>query len=250
MPDDVELPFVSSRPSPARSSSEVGMVLQGILRNVWYIALLLTVAGGGQARAEDFLSCTSRLSSFQNRQAEYRTTRVKDIFSRLTRVESFLRNSETPRISIEPNTRPNAFVRDSKEVVITAAALEVVESSSELAFILAHELSHIALGHLSPGSPADELQADRLALSLVRRAGFDPCASLVVLARLGSPYAASLESFAPRLRALEAVQAASCTGLPLLTPHRHYSPVSVSAPTIARQSALDLPFAVLGTFVF
>ncbi len=226
------------------------MVLERTVRSVCYIALLLTAVGGEQARAQDFLSCSSRHPSFQSRQAEYRTTRVKDIFSRLTRVEVFLLDSEAPRISIEPDTRPNAFVRDSTEVVITAAALEVVESSSELAFILAHELSHIALGHLRPGSPADELQADRLALNLVRRAGFDPCASLTVLARLGTPYAASLESLAPRLRALEVIQAASCTGLPLLTPHQHYRPVSASAPTIARQSAADVPFAVPGTVVF
>jgi Zn-dependent protease with chaperone function len=226
------------------------MVLKRTVRCVLYIALLLTAAAGEKARAQDFLSCTSRYSALQSRQAEYRTTHVKEIFSRLTHVEVFLLDSEAPRISIEPDTRPNAFVRDSKEVVITEAALEVVESSSELAFILAHELSHIALGHLRPGAPADELQADRLALSLVRRAGFDPCASQAVLARLGTPYAASLESLAPRLRALEVMQAASCRGLPLLTPHQHYRPVSAGSPTIARQSAAEVPFVVPGSVVF
>lgn len=226
------------------------MVLERTVRRVWYIALLLTATAVQQARAQDFLSCVSHPLPSQNRQSEYKVIHAREIFSRLTRVEAFLNDSETPRISIEPSTRPNAFVRDSREVVITAPALDIVENSSELAFILAHELSHIALGHLRPGSASDELQADRLALTLVRRAGFDPCASLVVLARFGIPYAASLESLAPRLKALHVSQNAACNGLPLLTPHQHFTPSSASALTIARQSPPDASLAFPGTFVF
>lgn len=60
---------------------------------------------------------------------------------------------------------------------ITSAMLEFFASEDELAFVVAHELSHILLGHagafngLSPG--AVEIEADRLGIRIVSRADFD-----------------------------------------------------------------------------
>jgi hypothetical protein len=222
------------------------MVLERTLRCVCYVALLLMMSVVPRARAEEFLSCASPHPSPQKQYLEYTGSRAKEIFSRLMQVEAFLHDSEKPHIAIEASAVPNAFVRNSAEVVITTSALELLDNRSELAFILAHELSHIALGHQRPGSVDNELQADRLALSLVRRAGFDTCASSIVLARLGSPYAASLDGLTPRLEALRTSQDASCNGgLPLLTPHQHYTPGSANSLTVAHQSSPNAQLASL-----
>ncbi len=228
------------------------MVLFRPVLFVWcYIALLLIATTTPQARAHDFLSCsTSQHLKPHTQQLEHASNRAKEVFARLINVEAFLIDSQTPRISIESSARPNAFVRDSSVVVITVPALEIVENSSELAFILAHELAHVALRHRRPGDPTNELHADRLALTLVQRAGFDPCASLVVLARLGAPYAASLESFGPRLKALQVNQGAACNTPPLLTPHQIYHRSSIRPFTLARLFAEDAEVSTLDRALF
>jgi Zn-dependent protease with chaperone function len=203
-----------------RWGSEVGMLGRQTLRFVCYIALALTATVTHECRAQEFLACNSSLPSFRANEASRRTTLLKEIFSRLTEVEVFSLHSETARLSIEQSRTPNAFVRGSGEVVVTTQLLEAVRNPSELAFVVAHELSHLALRHTRPGDSESELQADRLALNLVRRAGFDPCAALTVLIRLGTPYASSLQSLAPRTVALERDHGSQCAGIPLITPYK------------------------------
>ena len=96
----------------------------------------------------------------------------------------------------------NAFVRKSKEVVITTALITRVRERSEMAFILAHELAHVALQHDSKGSIAAELSADTLALRVITTLSFDPCSGSSVLERLGRPSELTLVSLQPRLNAL------------------------------------------------
>jgi Zn-dependent protease with chaperone function len=87
-------------------------------------------------------------------------------------------------------------------VVLTDALLARVTDRSELAFILAHEVAHVALGHGIHGGIAAEVAADALALQAVTALGFNPCSGPSVLERLGTPSQLTLVSVTPRLHAL------------------------------------------------
>ncbi len=103
---------------------------------------------------------------------------------------------------VTPGTFANAYIGKGDKVVITAPLASAVRDRSELAFVFAHELSHMALGHTEGGSVHDEIAADELALSIIESLGLNPCAGAEVLDRLSSPLSASLVSVSPRLDAL------------------------------------------------
>ncbi|RIL06107.1 MAG: hypothetical protein DCC75_11100, partial [Proteobacteria bacterium] len=92
--------------------------------------------------------------------------------------------------------RPNAFALGAQTIALSTGLFNLVNTRDELAFVLAHELGHIALGHsiespanLSPESQIeqhlkDEIQADRFAVQLMKNAGIAPDSALDLLARL------------------------------------------------------------------
>jgi len=86
---------------------------------------------------------------------------------------------------IEPDTACDAPVNvvfsdvinghtDGKEIFLTSALMRHVVDDTNLALIVAHEMSHIIAGHieLAPSQKL-ELEADQMALVLMARAGFD-----------------------------------------------------------------------------
>lgn len=105
---------------------------------------------------------------------------------------------------------PNAFVRHGREVVMTSAMARQVTEPSELAFILAHEVAHVALGHRLQGGISAEVAADTLALKVVTALGFNPCSGSSVLERLGSPSQVTLVSVTPRLHSLQDQTSSFC----------------------------------------
>ena len=74
-----------------------------------------------------------------------------------------------------------------REIVLQSGLLTLLKRDDELAFIMAHELAHILLGHTLPGKEKElknqktrtimEKQADALGIQLIANAGFDPKAS-------------------------------------------------------------------------
>ncbi len=74
-----------------------------------------------------------------------------------------------------------------REVVLQSGLLTLLKRDDELAFIMAHELAHILLGHTLPGKEKElknqktrtimEKQADALGIQLMTKAGYDPKAS-------------------------------------------------------------------------
>lgn len=63
---------------------------------------------------------------------------------------------------------------DGKDVLITSEFMRQVPDDVNLALIVSHELSHAIAGHVDQiHSKALELEADRMALVLMARAGFD-----------------------------------------------------------------------------
>ncbi len=113
-----------------------------------------------------------------------------------------------PKIQIVSNPLPHAFVTSKGELTFSSGILGLIESSSELAFLLAHEAAHGMLGHshFHEQSPdqllAHEIAADAVALRLVSEAGYKQKACVELLQKLqgyGKEYGASLGSFRPSL---------------------------------------------------
>ncbi len=78
---------------------------------------------------------------------------------------------------------------DGKKIKISRGALRFVSDDDELAFVLAHELTHILSGHSGAmrGSSRKEaeLEADRLGIYIVARAGYSIETAARLLPRLG-----------------------------------------------------------------
>ena len=130
------------------------------------------------------------------------TTQVHRLFTRISEHYRTLGLSTPSALVVIESPSANAFIRRKTEVVLTQKLLTRVTDESELAFILAHEVAHIALEHTLNGGVSAEVAADTLALKVVTALGFDPCSGSSVLERLGSPAQLTLVSVAPRLTAL------------------------------------------------
>lgn len=127
---------------------------------------------------------------------------LREIFETLRHEFARLGHTLNATLTIRNSSVVNAYALYQREVVITHALLVKTPNTSERAFVMAHELAHIALGHGPKAGIPEELAADTLALRVVTRLGFDPCSGSSVLERLGSPSKITLVSVSPRLTAL------------------------------------------------
>lgn len=101
-----------------------------------------------------------------------------------------LRLCGTP-IKIEPMAALQAST-NGQRIRITTGMLRFLERDDELAFVLAHELSHVLLGHagaFAGRSPRTaEAEADSLGIQLVSAAGFDTEVAARLPERLAQSY--------------------------------------------------------------
>jgi predicted Zn-dependent protease len=128
------------------------------------------------------------------------------------------------RFQVIPSSRRTAKA-DGRYVQLTSALVEYTRGDDELAALIAHELAHNILRHRARlneagvdreaqvHSPRDarlfqatELEADRLAVHLMERAGYDPAAALRLWTRqsreaLGAP-TGSHPDWATRIRVM------------------------------------------------
>lgn len=102
----------------------------------------------------------------------------------------------TPKIKQIQNIEPNAFaVSSQSQIVISAGLLRLIRDPNELAFVVAHELGHLAL-HGHPGKASllgqenqqseaqREIDADMYAVALLNSAGFDSRAGAAFIRRI------------------------------------------------------------------
>lgn len=162
--------------------------------------------------------------------------RVGTIFERLV-----TRNGDICPLRIEPplrrcrgsvvviaGKRPRAGA-GIERITISKGMAELARDDDSLAFVLAHELAHIQLAHV-PGraGKAGELDADRTALWLTARAGFNPAAAIGLVARVagsrGFLFITAGGHPSPKRRRREIaaelvrIQAAQASGVPLAPP--------------------------------
>jgi len=130
------------------------------------------------------------------------TKEITTIFKRVSATLNHMGFSHRAHLTVIQSSSLNAFARNQNEVVLSQELLRRVTDHSEIAFIVAHECAHLALGHDRDGGIAAEVAADSLALKVVTSLGFSPCSGSSVLRRLGTPYQLTLVSVRPRLNAL------------------------------------------------
>jgi len=120
-------------------------------------------------------------------------------------------------VTVARNLAANAFSIGNGNIYVTEGAVGLAETESEMAAVLAHEMGHELAGHFCGGGaledsggwfnvfssgagdetrrqrvgslvqeldPAKEIQADRIGVSILRGAGYDPRAMLSVARRL------------------------------------------------------------------
>jgi len=133
------------------------------------------------------------------------------LFERITHYFVQLGYKVPPTLTVIESRSPNAFIRKGHEVVLTTGMAKQVTEPSELAFVLAHEVAHVALGHHLQGGVSAEVAADSLALKVMTALGFNPCSGTSVLERLGSPSQITLVSVTPRLHALHNQTSSLCS---------------------------------------
>lgn len=103
------------------------------------------------------------------------------------------------RVQLVPARKPDAW-RDGTIVSATDALMGFAADDNEIAAVVAHELAHIISNHRPENSiskrenRAQELEADRMSLALMQRAGFDPAAAIRFRTRFGARYGAGLLS--------------------------------------------------------
>ena len=101
--------------------------------------------------------------------------------------------SISPEINVIKVSQPAAFAA-SNRLIISTGLLEMSNSASEIAFVLAHEMGHLALHHHGAHFTGDrdqmqmemanELDADQFAVQLLHDSGMEPRAGIAILSRL------------------------------------------------------------------
>jgi predicted Zn-dependent protease len=97
-----------------------------------------------------------------------------------------LSSSAAPNLTISPEQTINALARAGQVQIDLSLSQLISDSPSELAFIVGHELGHVAqLRHAKNLVLANaEQDADLFAMTLMITAGFDPYAGAGALAKL------------------------------------------------------------------
>lgn len=135
-----------------------------------------------------------------------------------------------PRIEVIDRKLPNAFALTPGHIVVSAGLLELTSSSSEFAFVLAHELGHLLLqrgedvhtfANLQPEVDhrlAAEFAADAYAMRLLKNRGFDSTAGVAVLRRIADTAQSAGASSTALFPSIEAriVAMAKASGSPRL----------------------------------
>jgi predicted Zn-dependent protease len=150
-----------------------------------------------------------RVNAAATRRAVQAIVSLLDTIQRNCKSEELLRS--TYRLEIGGGRTINAFYRNGT-IRITQGMLVYARNSSEVAFVIAHELAHEFLGHDRRGDlprHVKETTADNLAMEMISKAGFQREQAIRLLGRLADRYpnahrGTDYPSYASRHRRLEA----------------------------------------------
>lgn len=119
------------------------------------------------------------------------------------------------RILVVDERKPEAYVYPDKTIVVTTGLADLSESDDETAFVIGHEMAHIAKEHGNgekiltllnnpslPDRERQEIEADINGINYARRAGYDPSSAGKLLSRLLYYADANTEAFTKRMEAI------------------------------------------------
>ena len=90
----------------------------------------------------------------------------------------------TPKIEVIASPAANAITLKTGKIVITTGLLSLLDSKSEVAFVLGHELGHLKHGISHGRKMAAENEADQFSVTILSDSGYDPAAAKEVLRKL------------------------------------------------------------------
>ena len=151
------------------------------------IAMLAGCATGGGLTAWEAEQLARREAAFASSTRRiFDTSLDARIASLLARIEPGL----AMRVYVLQDPVPQAEVIGGTVLVVRTGLLEAAPADHELAFVLAHELAHTALGHIAArreagwNALAAEIAADQWAMGRLADIGLEPGAGAALLTRL------------------------------------------------------------------
>lgn len=146
------------------------------------------------SRLLEYRAAITQLDILEKRYAVVTDPALTGYLSYLTqRLHTQTTLAKSYRVSLLKDRERFAYHLGSGIIVISTGLVEQLDNEAQLAFLLAHEMAHYQLNHLSSEdhfslSPEEsmvekEIEADTLALGIMALAGYDPRVSVYALSR-------------------------------------------------------------------